>query len=114
MRLSYRSKLMLKKLFRVLLILLAVALVAAIVVLIYVEPFVIYDRTGAHLEFEPSTESSVELQAPETRPVVENPQIIYSVGETAQYVLSEENVNWYWRVVVNVLGADAPEAQPAA
>ena len=38
----------------------------------------------------------------------------YSVGETAQYVLSEENVNWYWRVVVNVLGADAPEAQPAA
>ena len=62
----------------------------------------------------PSTEPSVELQAPETRPVVENPQIIYSVGETAQYVLSEENVNWYWRVVVNVLGADAPEAQPAA
>ena len=89
MRLSYRSKLMLKKLFRILLILLAVALVAAIVVLIYVEPFVIYDRTGAHLEFAPSTEPSVELQAPETRPVVENPQIIYSVGETAGKTIAE-------------------------
>lgn len=38
----------------------------------------------------------------------------YAAGETAQYVLSEENIDWYWHVVVNVLGADAPEAEPAA
>lgn len=38
----------------------------------------------------------------------------YAAGETAQYVLSEENIDWYWHVVVNVLGADAPEAAPAA
>lgn len=89
MRLSYRSKLMLKKLFRVLLILLAVALVAAIIVLIYVEPYLVYDRSGAHLEFEPSTEPSVELREPETRPVVSNPQIIYSVGDTNGAAIAE-------------------------
>ncbi len=38
----------------------------------------------------------------------------YATGETAQYVLSEENIDWYWHVVVNVIGADAPEAEPAA
>lgn len=89
MRLSYRSKLMLKKFLRIGLILLAVALVAAIIVLIYVEPFVIYDRKGAHLEFDPSTEPTAELQEPATRPVVENPQIIYSVGDTAGKTIAE-------------------------
>lgn len=89
MRLSYRSKLMLKKFLKILLILLAIALVAAIIVLIYVEPYLVYDRNGAHLEFSPSTEPSIELQEPETRPVVDNPQIIYSVGETNGKTIAE-------------------------
>lgn len=89
MRLSYRSKLMLKRFLKIALILAAVALVAAIIVLIYVEPFVVYDREGAHLELNPSTEPTVELREPETRPVVDNPQIIYSVGETTGKTIAE-------------------------
>lgn len=38
----------------------------------------------------------------------------YAVGETVQYVLTEENAEWYWHVVVNVIGADAPAEEPAA
>ena len=37
----------------------------------------------------------------------------YAVGD-ASYVISEENVSWFWRLVVNIEGADAPVEQPAA
>lgn len=89
MRLSYRSRLLLKKLSRIFLILLAVALVASIVVLIYVEPFVVYDRDGAHLEFDPAVETVDDEIEPETRPVIDEPQIIYSVGTTATASLTD-------------------------
>ena len=52
MHISYRTKIMLRKLLRVLLILLAVLLVAAIVLMIYLEPFFVYDRDGAHLDMD--------------------------------------------------------------
>lgn len=74
---SYRNKLLLKKLFRIFLCLLAIALVAGIILLIYAEPYVTYDRDGAHLRFsEPAaTTPSAEDSAP--RPTVSNPQIVY-------------------------------------
>ena len=53
-RISYRNKLLLKKILRVALIALAIALVVSIVVLIYVEPYIVYDREGAHLNLKVS------------------------------------------------------------
>ena len=49
LRIPYRNKLLLKKILRIALIVLAVVMVLSIVVLIYVEPYIIYDRNGAHL-----------------------------------------------------------------
>lgn len=80
MRLSYRSKILLKKALRVGPVLLAVCLVAAIIILIYVEPYIVYDRDGAHLAFATEAKPTLESVAPETRPSVDNPQIIYSAA----------------------------------
>lgn len=78
---SYRNRLLLKKLLRYALILLAVALVAAVVVLIYVEPYIVYERDGAHLELSKKYEATTPSEAPTPRPTVENPQIVYDSGE---------------------------------
>ena len=48
-RLSYRRRLMLRKLLRVLGIVLAAAIVIGAALLLYLEPYVTYDRDGAHL-----------------------------------------------------------------
>ena len=50
-RLSYRRRLMLRKLLRVLGIVLAAAIVIGAALLLYLEPYVTYDRDGAHLMF---------------------------------------------------------------
>ena len=47
-RISYRRKLFLKKLLRAMLIVAGIVAVVSIVLLIYFEPFVTYDREGAH------------------------------------------------------------------
>lgn len=76
-RVSYRNRLLLKKILRIILILLAIALVVGIFALIYAEPYVVYDRDGAHLNFGADAAGAQEQTPPPTRPVVENPQIVY-------------------------------------
>ena len=75
-RLSYRNRILLKKWLRIGLILLVVLLICAILLLIYLEPYMVYDREGAHLVME--EEIPVETQgAAETRPVITDPKIVY-------------------------------------
>ena len=74
-RISYRNKIRLKKLLRALLILAGCLLVVSIVMTIYLEPYILYDRDGAHLSLSQETaETSVPAES-QMRPVVENPQI---------------------------------------
>ncbi len=51
MRVPYRYKLFLKKTLRVLLITLAALFVLTLAVLVYLEPYLVYDRDGVHLDF---------------------------------------------------------------
>ena len=81
MHISYRTKILLRKLLRVLLIILAVVLVAGILLMIYLEPFIVYDRDGAHLDMEGKLMQVATPNEPAAaRPVIENPQIIYASG----------------------------------
>lgn len=86
---SYRSRLMLKKLLRAALIALAVALVAAVITLIYLEPYIVYDRDGAHLELSSTGASDVSEPELSVRPTVENPQIVYDSGEVKVESIAE-------------------------
>lgn len=86
---SYRSRLLLKKLLRYTLILLAVALVATVVVLIYVEPHIVYDRDGAHLELSNRGEAIAPTEEVAPRPTVENPQIVYDSGISSVESIAE-------------------------
>lgn len=86
---SYRNKLLLKKLLRIALIALALALVASLIVLIYLEPYIVYDRDGAHLEMSTEASEAPSASEPSARPVVESPQIIYGTGEVAIESIAE-------------------------
>ena len=57
-RLSYRRRLMLRKLLRVLGIVLAAAIVIGAALLLYLEPYVTYDRDGAHLSLKKNAQDS--------------------------------------------------------
>lgn len=84
LRISYRNKLRLKKLMKVLLILLASAFVIGFVLLIWLEPYVIYDRDGARLELK-TNEAEAELQESIAPPaVITNPEIVYSQDPVAE------------------------------
>lgn len=88
-RISYRNKILLKKLLRIGLFVLALALLMCIVVLIYVEPYMVYDRDGAHLDLRAdltATEPPIDT-AP--RPTVDRPQIVSSEGEVKAQTLAE-------------------------
>lgn len=87
-RFSYRNKLRLKKLLRFLLILLATLVAVSIVLLIYVEPYVVYDREGVHLEF-PDDEAPTAPPVTKPRPVISNPQILYSEDPIAEKTIAE-------------------------
>ena len=65
LRIPYRNKLLLKKLLRVVLIILAALLVLSLVLLLYYEPYIVYDRDGAHLRL--STDSG-QAAAPAAAP----------------------------------------------
>lgn len=83
MRISYRNKLRLKKFLKFLGVLIALCAVLAVVVLIYLEPYMVYDREGAHLVLsKPETEVPTETVAP--RPVVTDPKIVYSEDPVAE------------------------------
>ena len=90
MHISYRNKILLRKLLRVLLILLAFALVAGILLVIYLEPFVVYDRDGAHLDMDGRlTQVATPNEPAAPRPVIENPQIIYASGAAMNKTIQE-------------------------
>lgn len=88
-RFSYRNRLRLKKLLRGVLTLLAITVLAGIVLLIYAEPYIVYSRDGARLDFsdEPTQSTTSESAAP--RPVVSNPQIVYSEDPIAEKTIAE-------------------------
>lgn len=90
MHISYRTKIMLRKLLRVLLILLAAALIVGILLVIYLEPFVVYDREGAHLDMDGKMMQVATPNEPAAeRPVIENPQIIYASGAAMNKTIQE-------------------------
>ena len=90
MHISYRNKILLKKLLRVLLILLAVALVAGILLVIYLEPFLVYDRDGAHLDMDGTMMQVATPNEPAAaRPVIDNPQIVYTSGAAMNKTIQE-------------------------
>lgn len=78
---SYGKKLFLKKLLRTVLIVVAVALAAVIGLMLYLEPYITYDRDGAHLNLSAEPEAAVPTQDAQPRPTVENAQIIYNNAE---------------------------------
>ena len=82
-RIPYRTKLRLKKLMQVILILLGIICLGAVLVLVYADSLILYDRDGAHLVGQAvlPEESTVVL---EERPQVLNPVIVLqeTVAET--------------------------------
>ncbi len=76
MQIPYRNKLLLKKIFRISLIALAVTLVLAVALLIYLEPYFVYDRTGAHLSYGVQAESTETTKIKDDSHI-EPPEIIY-------------------------------------
>lgn len=88
-RISYRNKIRLKKLLRALLILAGCLLVVSIVMTIYLEPYILYDRDGAHLSLSQETVEATAPSVSQPRPVVENPQIVYSQGAPVEKSIQE-------------------------
>ena len=88
-RISYRNKIRLKKLLRALLILAGCLLVVSIVMTIYLEPYILYDRDGAHLSLTQETSEATAPSVSQPRPVVENPQIVYSQGAPVEKSIQE-------------------------
>lgn len=88
-RISYRSKLRMKKFLRFLLITLGVLLAFSVVLLIYAEPFVIYDREGAHLQLGAQDPLLQEGPPPTDRPVITDPQILYTQDPVAEKNIAE-------------------------
>lgn len=89
LRIPYRNRLLLKKLLRIALIVLAVLLVLSIVLLIYFEPYIVYDRDGAHLRLSPDAAPSAPVSEAVPQPIVEDPLIIYDTNAPAQESIAE-------------------------
>lgn len=88
-RISYRRKLLLKKLLRALLIAAGVAATAGIVLLIYFEPYVTYDREGAHLDLSSKGGEAAASSASEARPVINDAQLIVQEPEASDASILE-------------------------
>lgn len=88
-QISYRNRLLLKKILRIAGIVLAVALAVGLVVLLYVQPYMVYERDGAHLDFSGGRTVAPDASDAAPRPTIENPQIIYVEGGAAQESLAE-------------------------
>ena len=79
-RLSYRRRLMLRKLLRVLGIVLAAAIVIGAALLLYLEPYVTYDRDGAHLSLKKNAQDPDDTGAA-ALPEVSDAQIVYDEAQ---------------------------------
>lgn len=88
-RLSYRRRIGMKKLLRFGVLALVLVLVAALLLLLYLEPYIVYDREGAHLNYpeEPVEETQVVVSTP--RPMISDPQIVYGGTASVQESLVE-------------------------
>ena len=80
-RLSYRRRLMLRKLLRVLGIVLAAAIVIGAALLLYLEPYVTYDRDGAHLSLKKNAQDPDGTGATTALPEVSDAQIVYDEAQ---------------------------------
>lgn len=80
-RISYRRGLFLKRLLRTVLVILAVALLLTVVLLIYLEPYVSYDRDGAHLVLQAQQTDVTPTPTDFTRPQIDNAQILFEEKE---------------------------------
>ncbi len=86
-RLRYRTKLLLKRTLRYLLLTLCVLLVAGIGILLYADSLILYDENGAHFKGElAQTEETVPTQA---RPAVENPIILEQQQESVALTIKD-------------------------
>lgn len=88
MRIPYRNKLLLKKIWRIFLISLAVCVVLAAALLVYFEPYFVYDRSGAHLDYG-NTPTPSEENASVGLITVDPPEIIYDTAEPEEKTLAE-------------------------
>lgn len=88
MRIPYRNKLLLKKIWRILLISLGVCMLLAIALLVYFEPYFVYDRSGAHLDYG-STPTTAEENTSAQLIAVEPPEIIYDTAEPEEIHLAD-------------------------
>ena len=89
-RISYRRGIFLKKLLRVVLIVLGVLLALTAVLLIYLEPYVTYDRDGAHLSLEGEQAAAVPSEGVGARPQVDDVQILYVEKAQADKTIAEQ------------------------
>ena len=89
LRIPYRNRLLLKKILRIVLILLAVALVLGVVLLIYIEPYIIYDRDGAHLDLSADENQPAASEELAARPTIENPLVIYDTNAPVEKTIAE-------------------------
>ncbi|MBR6826009.1 MAG: hypothetical protein IKM59_05625 [Oscillospiraceae bacterium] len=83
LRLRYRHKVRLRKVGRFLLIALGACILAGIVVLVYADSLITYDRDGAHLNTEPTQVQGETTAPPKDRPVILNPIIEIQEGPVA-------------------------------
>ena len=88
MRIPYRNKLMMKKILRIVLISLVVFALFFIAMLIYLDSNVLYDRQGAHLNYDAPIEETVETVTNAALPS-EPPEIIYVNKEPEELPLQE-------------------------
>lgn len=88
MRIPYRHKLLLKKILRVGLFVSAALFVAAAVLVTYLEPYVVYDRDGAHLDFSDRS-NPTESTSDSARPEVSDATVIQVEPITSGKTIAE-------------------------
>lgn len=111
---SYGKKLFLKKLLRFVLIVVAVALISVVGLMLYLEPYITYDRDGAHLNLSAAPQDAEPTQNNEPRPTVENAQIVYnnaegkteSIAETGGYYITTDMLRQPEAVMEALRGLD--------
>ena len=115
MRIPYRHKLLFKKILRILLIVLAVLLLCTIVILVYMEPYFVYDRSGAHMSFDPpahSTGASVQPEQVSVEPpeiiYAEEPEIVTTMRESGGYYITASMLKSPEKVLQQLKSLDGP------